>query len=276
MSNNINDPQNVVIVPTGGALGAEIRGLDLRRPLPPETVVAVRQAFLAHCVVYFRGQTLSEQEQVDFTRYFGEPVVHVRKQAAGATREIMVVSNLKKDGRPIGALGHREIEFHSDLSYMPKPGTISMLYAVEVPEDGGATSWCNLYAAYDGLDDALKARLAGLRATHRHFIPDQNPETIVDHPVVCTHPETGRKTLYVSPYFAKTIVGMAEAEGQALLTTLFEHETRPQFIWTHHWKVGDLVMWDNRATMHRREPFPDTQRRLMKRTQVFNDTVPVA
>ncbi len=276
MPDTINRPHDMVIIPTGGALGAEIRGLDLRRPLPPETVVAVRQAFLAHCVVFFRGQTLSEQQQVDFTRYFGEPVVHVQKQAAGATSEIMVVSNLKKDGRPIGALGHREIEFHSDLSYMPKPGTISMLYAVEVPKDGGATSWCNLYAAYDGLADDLKARLTGLRATHRHFIPEQNPETVVDHPVVCTHPETGRKTLYVSPYFAKTIVGMDAAAGQALLATLFAHETRPQFIWTHHWKVGDLVMWDNRATMHRREPFPDTQRRLMKRTQVFNDTVPVA
>ena len=276
MPDRINDPQTMTVVPTGGALGAEIAGLDLRRPMPPETVAAVRRAFLAHCVVFFRGQTLGEPEQVAFTRYFGEPVVHVRKQAAGATPEIMVVSNLRKDGKPIGALGHREIEFHSDLSYMPKPGTISMLYAVEVPEVGGATSWCNLYAAYDGLDEELKARLAGLRATHRHFIPEQNPATVADHPVVCTHPETGRKTLYVSPYFAKTIVGMDEAEGGALLAALFAHETQPRYIWTHHWQAGDLVMWDNRATMHRREPFPDTQRRLMKRTQVFNDTVPVA
>ena len=276
MPNQSNEPQDVAVIPTGGALGAEIKGLDVRQPMPRETVAAVREALLTHCMVFFRDQTISEQEQVAFTRYFGEPAVHVRKQAARATKEIMMVSNLKKDGKPIGALGHREIEFHSDLSYMPHPGTISILYAVEIPDEGGATSWCNGYAAYDGLDDDLKERLVGLRATHRHFRPEQNPANIVDHPVVCTHPETGRKTLFVSPYFTKTIIGMTKTEGQSLLSTLFEHETRPEFIWTHHWKVGDLVMWDNRATMHRREPFPETQRRLMKRTQVFSDTVPVA
>ncbi len=270
-----NSPERISVIPTGGALGAEITGLDLSQPMPPATVAIIRQAFLDHCVVFFRDQTLSEPDQVRFTRYFGEPVIHVREQAERATPEIMMVSNVKQNGKPIGALGHREIEFHSDLSYMPKPGTISMLYAVEIPDQGGATQWCNGYAAYAGLDDAMKQRLAGLRATHLHFRPEQNPETVTDHPVVCTHPETGRKTLFVSPYFAKTIVGMEESESQDLLTTLFAYETRPEYIWTHQWQVGDLVMWDNRATMHRREPFPDTQRRIMKRTQIYNETVPV-
>jgi taurine dioxygenase len=272
----INTLETMTVAPTCGALGAEITGLDLRQPMPADTVGALRQAFLDHCLIYFRGQTLSEADQVRLTCYFGEPAVHVRDQAERATQEIMMVSNVKKDGKPIGALGSREIEFHSDLSYMPKPGTISMLYAVEIPAQGGATQWCNGYTAYDRLAAELKARLTGLRATHRHFIPAQNPATITDHPIVCTHPETGRKTLFVSPYFCKSIVGMSDEEGQELLSALFEHETQSRFVWTHHWRVGDLVMWDNRATMHRRDPFPDTQRRIMKRTQIFNDTVPVA
>ncbi len=276
MSDPANTLKNLDIRPTGGALGAEIRGLNLSRPVPQDTVDAIRKAFLDHCLVFFRGQQISETDQVRFTRYFGDPVTHVRKQAEQKLPEIMLVSNITKNGQPIGALGHREIEFHSDLSYMPKPGTISMLYAVETPSEGGATQWCNCYAAYEGLDALMKARLANLRGTHLHFNPEQNPPEVVDHPLVCTHPETGRKTLFVSPYFSESIIGMAAEEAQVLLAYLFEHETQPKYIWTHQWRVGDLVMWDNRATMHRREPFPSNQRRLMKRTQIFNDTVPVA
>ena len=122
----------------------------------------------------------------------------------------------------------------------------------------------------------MKAQLEGLRATHLHFRPEQNPDPVVDHPIVCTHPETGRKTLFVSPYFTKKVLGMAEKEGRALLETLFEHQTQDEYIWVHEWQVGDLVMWDNRATMHRREPFPDSERRILKRTQIFSETRPAA
>ncbi len=276
MSDTDNKLENMTVVPTDGALGAEILGLDLSKPVPKATVAAIRGAFLEHCLVVFRDQNLDEPDQVRFTRYFGEPVVHVRKQADRTNNEIMMVSNVKKNGKPIGALGHQEIEFHSDLSYMPKPGTISMLYAVEIPDTGGATQWCNLYKAYAGLDEACKQGLAGLRATHRHFNAEQNPSDITDHPIVCTHPETGRKTLFVSPLFCKTVIGLDAANGRERLAGLFEHALQTKYVWTHNWQIGDLVMWDNRATMHRREPFPDTQRRIMKRTQVFNDTVPVA
>ena len=263
------------VIPSGGPLGAEIAGLDLAQPLSQETVAGVRQALLNHCVVYFRNQTITDEDQVRFTSYFGKPVQHVRKQRERRVKEIFIISNLKENGEPIGALGNDEISFHSDLSYMPQPGTISVLYAVEIPKVGGATQWCNCYAAYEALDDDMKARLKGLRAVHRHYVEEQNPTYQVDHPVVCIHPETGRRSLYVGPHLTKYIVGMSEADSRDLLETLVTHQSQPQFVWTHQWQVGDLVMWDNRPTMHRREPFPDTERRVMKRTQVFNDEVPV-
>ena len=264
----------VEVIPSGGALGAEIRGLDLRLPLDAATVGQLRRALLDHCVLVFRGQPISEADQVRFTGYFGRPVEHVRRQPDRPVKEIFLISNIEENGQPIGALGHGELSFHSDLSYLRRPGTLSLLYAVEVPESGGSTQWCNGYAAYEELDDDLRTRVHGLRAIHRHPVEDQNPPEPVDHPVLRTHPETGRRTLYVGPHLTRSIVGMEPAESRALLDRLFAHMVQPRFVWTHHWRVGDLVMWDNRATMHRREPFPADQRRLMKRTQVLGEEVP--
>ena len=262
------------VIPSGGALGAEVRGLDLRRALTEDTVVQLRRALLDHCVLVFREQAISEGDQVRFTGYFGRPVDHVRRQPDRPLKEIFLVSNILEDGRPIGALGHGELSFHSDLSYLSRPGTLSLLYAVEVPATGGSTRWCNGYAAYQALDDDLKARLHGLRAVHRHPVAEQNPPEPVDHPVARTHPETRRRALYVGPHLTRSIVGMEPAASRALLDALFAHMTQPRFVWTHRWRVGDLVMWDNRATMHRRQPFPADQRRLMKRTQVLGEEVP--
>lgn len=271
----INAPETMQVVPSGGPLAAEIRGLDLRHPLPEETAQRVRQALWDHCVIYFRGQQITEEQQVSFTRHFGTPVEHVRKQAERRVKEIFIISNVKENGEMIGALGNDEISFHSDLAYMPKPGTMSMLYAVEVPATGGNTQWANCYLAYETLDEATKRRLVGLRATHRHYIEEQNPREVADHPIVRTHPETGRKSLFVSPHFTKTILGLPEAESRELLQRLIEHVVQPQFVWTHRWQVGDLLIWDNRPTMHRRESFPADQRRIMKRTQIFGDEIPV-
>lgn len=263
------------IIPSGGALGAEIKNLDVSKPFPPDTAEAVRQALRDHCVLYFRDQEISDEDQVRFTRYFGEPIPHVRKQRDRRVKEIFIISNVKENGEPIGALGNADISFHSDLSYMPKPGTFSTLYAIELPRTGGETQWINCYAAYEALDDNMKTRLAGLRAVHRHYVEAQNPPEHVAHPVVRTHPETGRKSLYVGPHLTKYIVDIPEEESRALLETLYAHVMQPQFIWTHDWRINDLVIWDNRPTMHRRAPFPDTERRIMKRTQVFGDEVPV-
>lgn len=263
--------KEVQIVPTGGALGAEVRGIDLREPLSTELAERLRTAFFEHCVLFFRNQQISEEDQVRFTRHFGNPIPHVREQPDRPIKEIFIISNVQENGQAIGALGNEELEFHSDLSYMPKPGTISMLYAIEVPASGGDTSWANSYAAYEALDDEMKKRLEGLKAIHRHSRPQQNPPVPASHPIIRTHPETRRKLLYVNPDFTKYIEGLSEAESRELLDQLFAHATQPRFVWTHKWRVGDLLMWDNRCTMHRRDAFDANLRRIMKRTQVFGE-----
>jgi taurine dioxygenase len=266
--------QELRVIPTGGALGAEIRGVDLSGPLLEATVRCLWQALLDHCVIFFRDQEISEEQQVHFTSYFDRSCAHVRQQPDRPVNEVFVISNVEENGQAIGALGNSEVRFHSDLSYLKKPGTLSFLYAVEVPRVGGATQWVNCYAAYEALDKEMQCRLKGLRAVHRHYIESQNPVELVDHPVVRTHSQTGRKSLYVGPHLTKSIVGLSQTESREWLDQLFEHIQQPQFIWTHDWKVGDLVVWDNRPTLHRREPFPPTERRIMKRTQIFGDEVP--
>jgi len=272
---SLNNESPIFVQPTGAALGAEVLNVDLRGTLPAAMIAIIKQAMLDHCALFFRNQQITEQQQVDFTKHFGPAVPHVRKQPDRPVKEIFVVSNVKKNGEEIGALGNTEIGFHSDLSYLKKPGTYSLLYAVEIPRVGGNTQWINSYAAYDALDDDMKQRLDGLRAVHRHYVEEQNPPELVDHPVVRTHPESGRQCLYVGPHLTKSIVGLSDTEGRAILDRLFEHQAQPQFIWTHDWQIGDLVIWDNRPTLHRRLHFPPTERRLLLRTQVYGDEIPV-
>ncbi len=264
----------MTVVPTGYALGAEIRGVDLRFPLSEATAQQIRQALLDHMVIFFRDQQITEQQQVDFTRHFGQPIEHVREQKDRPIKEIFIISNVKANGEPIGALGNDEISYHSDLSYMQKPGTISTLYAVEVPSVGGQTSWVNCYAIYDALSPEMKTRLKGKRAVHRHYIESQNPKDPVDHPVVRRHSQTNKPCLFVGPHLTKYILGVSPQESESILKELDDIIHQPQFAYQHHWRVGDLLVWDNRATMHRREPFPATERRIMKRTQIFNDEIP--
>ena len=265
----------LAVQPTGGALGAEIRGLDLSAPLSLNQAAQVRQAMLDHGVVFFRDQDLSDEELVRFTACFGKPVPHVRKQRPRRVKEVFLISNIVEDGEPIGELGDELIPFHSDLSYLERPGTLSVLYAVELPTSGGQTQWCNCTAAYAALDDAMKEKLKGMRAVHRHHVEAQNPAAHITHPIVLTHPETGRRSLYVGPHLTRYVAGVDQNEGDALLAELYAHIEQPQFIWTHEWRIGDVVLFDNRPTMHRRLAFPPDQRRLMKRTQIFNDEIPV-
>lgn len=260
---------NVEVRPSDAALGAEIVGLDLSKPLSELECQAVREALFAHCVIVFRNQTLTEQHQLDFSRRFGAPVVHRRPQAGDQLPGIFIVSNVVENGRAIGSLGHEEIGFHSDLAYLPLPGKYSILYAVEIPDTGGATSWASGYAAYDALTDDTKARLAGLRGVHRHVSEEMNPDEPTEHPLVCTHPETGRKALFLTPLFTRAISGHEREDNRQLLASLTEHVADPRFVYTHQWRVGDLVIWDNRCTMHRREPFAENARRIMKRTQIM-------
>lgn len=274
MSAIINSVAQLQVIPTGGVLGAEIQGLDLAHPLGHKTIQRLQQALLDHCVLFFRRQQISESDQVRFTSYFGRPVEHVREQPDRPVKEIFYISNIVENEKLIGALGNEELTFHSDLSYLPQPGRISVLYAVELSKVGGATQWCNGYAAYEALDADMKTRLRGLRAVHRHPIHAQNYPDLVTQPVVRTHPETKRKALFVSPQFTRHLIGFETDESQQLLDALFAHMMQPRFVWTHTWQLGDVVMWDNRPTMHRREPFPASERRLLKRTQIFNDETP--
>jgi taurine dioxygenase len=263
-------------IPSKKTLGAEVCDIDVSKPLDTETIRAIYQAILDHCVIYLRNQTVTQQQLVEFTNYFGAAVEHVRKQAPRDVSEIFIVSNVKEKGQDIGALGNAELSFHSDLSYMPKPGTLSLLHAIEIPSTGGETTWCDCRAAYDALGLDLKQSLGGLRAVHRHYVEEQNPPEIIDHPVVITHPDTGRKSLYVGPHLTKHIIDVDPVENKRILGLLYSHLANPTFHWTHEWQVGDLVVWDNRPTMHRREPFPETERRLLWRTQIYNDVAPQA
>ena len=263
------------IQPSGNALGARIIGVDLSLPLDDTIAAAIRDALWTHCVLHFPAQQLSERQQLTFTEVFGQPLVHVRPQPGEHEPGIFVVSNVLENGAPIGALGHGHIGFHSDLAYLPEPGTISALYAQEVPDGEGATTWASGYAAYDALDAQTRQMLDGIYATHRHTTPELNPAESTHHPVICTHPETQRKTLFVTPLFTQALVGLPESvDGTALLKQLTSHATDPRFTWTHHWQPGDLIVWDNRATQHSRAAFDPAKRRVMKRTQIFNDKRP--
>ncbi len=262
------------IQPSGGVLGARVTGLDLSEPLSTETVAALRQALLEHCVLVFPQQRLPDEEQVRFTGYFGPPQEHVRKQRPREVKEIFIISNVKENGESIGALGSGTVDFHSDLSYMTHPGTISLLQAMEIPQQGGQTQFCDCRAAYDALPEDRRQYLSTLRAVHRHYVEEQNPGGIVSHPVVRIHSETQRRSLYVSPHLTSYIEAMEDTQSEELLSELYRHMDQPAFVWTHEWQLGDLLMWDNRPTMHRRLGFPDEQRRVMKRTQVFG-TEPV-
>lgn len=273
------------------ALGAEVVGLDLAGTVDERTFAAVRDAFHEHQVIVFRDQVLSPEQQIAFSRRFGELEIHIStKYLLRGHPEILVLSNRKVDGAYVGVENAGD-HWHSDLSYMERPSLGSLLYALELPEVGGDTEWANQYAAYDALPETTKRRLDGLRARHtfnrlrnpRVSIPDHQAGTAAAryqalspddaiHPVVRTHPETGRKALFVSPRFTIGIEDMPGDEGQALLDELFDHATRPEFVYRHKWRKGDLVFWDNRCTMHLAcRGVPEDQIRHMHRTTVAGD-----
>ena len=271
--------------PIENGFARELLGLRLWEPLDDFTCNKLREIWAYHPVLVVRRQALSERELADFSALFGPLERVVRTEwASPAVPEVGLISNLK-DGQaqPIGGLGDGELQWHSDQSYMMNPATGAVLYAVELPPDGGTTSWVNLAAAYAGLPDRLKRlvegrhgvfsyvkRLAGYQGVDRVISSEAKRKTPpVLHPLVHTHPVTGRKALYLDSKTTIGIDGMSEASGSALLDEIYEFATRPEFVYRHEWQVGDVVMWDNGSTMHRREPFDPMARRLMKRTTIF-------
>ncbi|HEV2335003.1 MAG TPA: TauD/TfdA family dioxygenase [Stellaceae bacterium] len=273
--------------PLHSTLACEVLGLRLWEALDAETVAALRDLWARWSVLVFRRQALSEAELAAFCALFGPLERTVRTDwASPVVPEIGVISNLKDgQGRPIGGLGDGEIEWHSDQSYMIHPATGAALYALELPPEGGTTSWLDLRAAYAGLPERLRRaiagrqavfsyvkRLAGYQEKDRVISEDARQKTPpVMHTLTHTHPLTGAPALYLDRTTTIGIAGMDEAAGATLLDEIYEAATRPEHIYAHRWQVGDLLLWDNGFTMHRREPFDPTARRLMKRTTMILD-----
>ena len=279
----------VDIVPTGAALGAEVRGVHIAH-IDERTLDIVRRAWHDHLVLLFRDQDVTDEEQIVFSRHFGElddaPINKLGRPWLPRHPKMNVISNIVEHGAPIGALGAGEAIWHTDMSYREEPPAAAILRALEVPEAGGDTWFANMYAAYDALPSAMKERLAGLWILHDSSLDStgerrKGAPPVVDpraapgarHPAVRRHPVTGRLALYLGRRRNAFVVGLDLAESERLLDELWAHATQQRFAWSHRWRTGDVVMWDNRCTVHRRDAFDDRQRRRMHRTQVRGGAV---
>ena len=269
----------------GEALGAEIRGLDLSRPLEEQTFKEIREAWLEHLVLRFRGQKLTDPQVLAFSRNFGEldppgPNPLGRPFLADHP-EMNVISNIKEGGVPIGGLGDGEAIWHADMTYVERPPMAAILYAIEIPPAGGDTYWANMDLAYETLPAGLKKQIKGRKAVHDATynsagtkrkgygdVTDPRSAPGARHDLVRTHPETGRKCLFLGRRRNSYVLGLELAESEALLDALWEHATQPQFTFRQEWRVGDVIVWDNRCTLHRRDAFDPRARRLLHRTQV--------
>ena len=281
---------SVSIIRTGKALGAEIQGVDLQT-VDANDFSIIYQAWLDHSVLLFRGQNLTDDDLIAFSEKFGDldwaPVQESGRRFVEGHPEIYVVSNVMENGAPIGSLGAGEATWHTDMSYLEDPPKASILYALEVPASGGNTYFNSMYRAYEFLPDAMKKRIEGKTLKHdatynsggyvRQGItaiddPLTSPGTY--HPLVCTHPETKRRVLYLGRRRNAYIEGLSLQESESLLDELWIYANREELEWHNEWRVGDLVLWDNRCTMHRRDPFDASSRRVMHRTQIKGETRP--
>jgi taurine dioxygenase len=277
-------------IPTDAVLGAEVKAGDLRT-LDDAGFARVREAWHARSVVLFRDQALSDRDLIAFSRRFGDldwaPIQENGRRFVEGMPEIYIVSNVKVNGEAIGSLGDGEAVWHTDMSYLEVPPKASMLYALEIPPRGGNTSFCSMYSIYEALPAALKARIEGLKIKHdgtynsggyvrQGVTPTDDPRTSPGalHPLACTHPDTGRRMLYLGRRRNAYLAGLDLEASEALLDELWRYAARPEFAWEHVWRVGDLVLWDNRCTMHRRDAFDATSRRIMHRTQIKGETRP--
>ena len=276
------------VVPFEAPLGAEIIGLDLTRPVDDAAFARIHRAHLDHHVLVFRDQRITPSQQVAFSRRFGPLQIHVLRQFQLASNpEILIVSNIREDGKPIG-LGDAGQLWHSDLSYKEHPSLGSMLHAQELPEEGGDTLFANMHLAWDTLPLELKRIVEGRKAEHSYLAnyaelqrrspwrPNLTAAQIAEvapvlHPVVRTHPETGRRALFVSEHFTTRIEGLPEDESRDVLDRLFAHSVRPEHIYRHRWLPHDMVFWDNRSLMHLAAGCPEHCRRKLYRTTIEGD-----
>ena len=278
----------VSVIPTGKALGADIRGVNLAEDSDPANFNAILDAWSKHLVLRFRGQKLSDPDLERFSSRLG-PLDRAPHYTAGTevtvkSDFVTVISNVMLNGKPIGDLGNAEALWHTDMSYNDVPPMASALYALEIPSQGGETGFCNMHLSYENLPAALKERVVGLQCKHdssRNSVgglrrghpektsPRDAPGAI--HPLVRTHPVTGRNALFLGRRLNAYIVGLEPDESEALLDKLWAHATKPEYTWYQEWQLGDLILWDNRCVMHRRNAFEGSERRIMHRTQLGGD-----
>jgi taurine dioxygenase len=265
------------------ALGAEITGLDLRQPVDDATAKAVRKAFDDFIFVVFRGQELSEDDQVRAASIFGK--VHVRrrenyKRDPGGVFDtpFMLVTNIVENGKPLGVFGDGEMWFHHDTSYYPEPHRATLLYSMKLPSWGGNTCFSNMYKAYENIPQPLRDKLEGRKVLQVHDYKrrerldidtiDLNSVRHQWQPIFITHPATGRKSLYISRLMSAKIEGLSKEENEDALEQLFEISEDPAIVYEHEWKLGDLVIWDNWCSIHARKDFPRDEPRLMRRLTI--------
>ena len=268
----------LAVRPLSAALGAEIIGVDLSKDVDEQTCAQLRDAWHRHLVILLRDQELSEEDEVRFAERFGPPAVIHTKQFVRNHPAVMLISNIREDGKPIGALPDGEMHFHTDQCHQAIPAKATMLYAIEVPSRGGNTLFANAYTAYETLPESIKHRIAGRRALNAYTTDTTLRSSNYDdaksscwHPVVRTHPATGRKALYVNRLMTREIEGLPRKESDALLEKLFVHQEQPKFIYEHVWRPGDILMWDNRCTLHARTDFSAGERRLLRRVAILGE-----
>lgn len=270
------------VVPLTKHIGAEIRGIDLRQKPDAETVQAIYRAWLDHLVLIFPEQKLEQEDLIRATGFFGEisalsrPAKYFPKGYSRLLPGIMMISNIRENGEPIGALPDGEMMFHHDMIHAEVPSKATLLYALEIPSAGGNTLFASGYAAYDTLDPAVRSRLEGKKALHHYNYgstikgDDRGTEAFAEcvHPVFRTHEDTGRKAIYVNRLMTVKVLDMPEDESERLLNAVYDHSEKREFVYEHVWRLGDLLLWDNRCSSHARTDFSSTERRLMFRTTV--------
>lgn len=282
----MDQPVGFEIRPLSPACGAEIVGLDISQTLAQQTIDDIRAAWQEHIVLVFRGQELSEAQQLSFAARFGE--LGERKQAPDALRHrtegteqtdnrVLLVSNKMVDGKPIGSFGDGDMWYHIDSGYSERPYKYTFLYGVELPSTGGNTLFSNTYAAYDALPPEMKDKLAGHKALHIHQYERRARVDISGdisgsphwfHPVFITHPETGRKALFVDRLMTRRLEGLDPDDSEKTLDFLYDHVEDREFVYEHVWQLGDFVMWDNRCSVHGRTYFPKDEGRILRRCTI--------
>jgi taurine dioxygenase len=272
------------------ALGAEVAGVDLSKPLPQADIDAIGAAWRERLVVVFHGQNLSDPQLIAFSRNFGEldpPGPNPYGEPFNkAHPELNVISNVIENGKPVGNLGDGEAVWHADMTYVEVPPKAALLHALEVPppEAGGNTYFADMFAAYATLPAELKQAVAGKTAVHDasrnsagmlrkgyQDVTDVRQTVGAHHPLVRTDPKTGRKALFLGRRPNAYVPGLGVAESEVLLDALWAHATQPRFTMCHRWQVGDLLMWNNLSVLHRRDPFDPKSRRIMHRSQIKGD-----